>query len=426
MAFNEINIYNSPNFTPESQVRAVFGMPRSIDYITIHHWGDPGLGPTFEGVVNWLCNPRSLVSAQDVITGTGRRVAVIVDYMNASWHAGTAAGNATSIGFECDPRARDEDYEVVAEDVAATWTYYGRIIPLRPHKSWIATACPGSYDLARIHNMALAIYNGEGLPKVATREEVYAAYLEILEREGTELEVQTHINTGMTIGSIRSIMIESPERKRLEARKEAEYAKNEWVTNLKPYTPGDTEYNTSVKLAVLPADGILRYNLETGGVYNNERIPRGTIIDIVAKTKVKGVDYLISRYSKKAGMPSGLVISDLGVPAEPPENEKPLWLKNLQDIADKPMWTRSETPVLKLEDGTVTEMYPINKRVLITHATQIVGKDLLVLEGGTHAIETLYLNDHEIRDPYDDLEKRVSRLEKIIKQIQDYFASLGK
>ena len=122
---------NSPNYTAESAVPSVYGMPRRIDFITIHWWGDPNQQPTFEGVVAWLCNPRSQVSAHDVITGTGSRVAVIVDYKNAAWHTGTSAGNATSLGFECDPRCRDEDYEAVAQDVAETWRYYGREIPLR-------------------------------------------------------------------------------------------------------------------------------------------------------------------------------------------------------------------------------------------------------------------------------------------------------
>ena len=139
--------YNSPNFTANASVAAVFGLPRSIDFITIHWWGDPKTNPSFEGVVAWLCNTRSGVSAHDVITGTGRKVAVIVNYYDAARHAGNARGNATSLGFECDPRCRDEDYAAVAQDVAATWKYYGRIITLRPHSSWTSTKCPGNYDL---------------------------------------------------------------------------------------------------------------------------------------------------------------------------------------------------------------------------------------------------------------------------------------
>src|SRR5690349_8205363 len=115
MANNVDYSQNSPNYTPNAQVRASFGYPRTIDWITIHWWGDPNTQPSYEGVVSWLCQTRSQVSAHDVITGTGSRVAVIVDYNNAAWHAGNALGNASSIGFECDPRCRPEDYEAVSQ-----------------------------------------------------------------------------------------------------------------------------------------------------------------------------------------------------------------------------------------------------------------------------------------------------------------------
>ena len=133
MANNVDYSKNSPNYTPNGSVRAAYGYPRSIDWITIHWWGDPNQNPSYEGIVSWLTQVRSQVSAHDVITGTGRRVAVLVDYTNAAWHAGSAQGNATSLGFECDPRCRQEDYEAVAQDIADTWAYYGRVIPLRKH-----------------------------------------------------------------------------------------------------------------------------------------------------------------------------------------------------------------------------------------------------------------------------------------------------
>jgi N-acetylmuramoyl-L-alanine amidase-like protein len=427
MAKNTVeNQYNSPNFTPNSQVAAVFGRPRSIDYITIHWWGDPNQGPTYEGVVSWLCQPRAQVSAHDVITGTGRRVAVLVDYPNAAWHAGNSVGNATSLGFECDPRCRQEDYEAVAEDVADTWKYYGRMIPLRPHNSWTSTTCPGNYDLNKINAMAVALYNGAPAPKGASVEEVKQAYREVLEREADADGLNHYIASGMTAAQVRADLNASQEKRDLEARKAAEAAKKEWIKNLQPYVTGDTGFTQSVKLAVVPAEGVKVVNLETGSKLNDTVIPRGTNVDITAKTSVNGVPYLISNYSKSKGLANGILASSLAKPAEPPVQEKPEWLKNLQDIADKDFWTRSDTPVLKLADGTVSRTLPINSKVRITHSTQIVGINLLVLDGQTEGIETVYLSDTSISNPDEDLKKRVNALEDIVKKIVEFLSGIFK
>lgn len=417
--------YNSPNFTGNGSVASVFGRPRSIDYITIHWWGDPSSNPSYEGVVAWLCNPRSQVSAHDVITGTGRRVAVLVNYYDAAWHAGNATGNATSLGFECDPRARQEDYESVAEDIADTWKYYGRIIPLRPHKSWTSTACPGSYDLNRLHAMALELYNGVPAKQTATADEVRAAYRDILEREADAGGIQTYTTNGMSIAEVRADLNNSQEKRDLDARKAAEAAKQEWIKNLRPYTEGDNGYQITVKMLVNPAEGVKVINLETGANLNDVIIPRGTVVDVVARTSVKGVDYYISRYSKDKGFANGITASSLIIPVVPPEQEKPEWLKNLQDIEDKDFWTRSETPVLNIENGSVVRTLPVNTKVRITHATQIVGKDLLVLDGQKEVIETVYLSDTPITKPDDDIKDQVNWLTSIINAIIEFFKSLS-
>lgn len=147
MAYNEITNRNSPNF---------WAGGNTIKGITIHWWGDPSTNPSAEGVVNWLCNPASQVSAHFVITGTGRRVWQLVADKDRAWHA--MSGNQSTIGLELDPRCRDEDYDVAAEVIADLWRYYGKL-PLYPHKHWVNTACPGNYDLARLQREAEAKLN---------------------------------------------------------------------------------------------------------------------------------------------------------------------------------------------------------------------------------------------------------------------------
>lgn len=146
MAYTFITNRDSPNYTK--------GRGGSkIDKIVIHWWGDPNTNPSYSGVVNWLCNKASGVSAHEVITGTNRQVTCIVNHGDTAWHAGNWNANLTSIGLELDPRCRDEDYDVVAERIADLWKHYGKL-PLEPHRKFTATACPGNYDLARLKREA--------------------------------------------------------------------------------------------------------------------------------------------------------------------------------------------------------------------------------------------------------------------------------
>lgn len=151
MAYKYETQYNSPNYTPASRAQATWGRARTIEAISIHWWGDPNTGPTYEGVIATLCNPSRGASAHYVATGTGRRVACLVAPGDASW--ATNSANPWTISIECDPRCRDEDYDVVAELISQIRSAYGDL-PLVPHKQFVATACPGNYDLGRLDALA--------------------------------------------------------------------------------------------------------------------------------------------------------------------------------------------------------------------------------------------------------------------------------
>jgi len=132
---------------------------RTVRGITIHHWG--ATGSSFDGIVSWFCDPNTTAktSAHYVAQGANadgsvkKRVACIVDPDVIAWHAGNWQANVDTIGIECRPEARVADYEVVSELVARLWLTYG-VVPLYPHKHWVATACPGKWDLAKIKTMA--------------------------------------------------------------------------------------------------------------------------------------------------------------------------------------------------------------------------------------------------------------------------------
>ncbi|ALY08487.1 endolysin [Arthrobacter phage Anansi] len=142
--------YTAKGFTPAAQVPAVYGGPRTIESITIHHWG--ALGQTHMGVVNFFCVTGPGTTSAHFVSSAGK-THCIVSPLDAAWHAGNGTGNRTSIGIECRPEATDGDYLEVAKLIAWLRSKYGDL-PLIPHRDWQATACPGVWDLARLDKLA--------------------------------------------------------------------------------------------------------------------------------------------------------------------------------------------------------------------------------------------------------------------------------
>lgn len=144
MSYNYLTQFNAnpANFTQGRQGTKITG-------ITIHHWDAPNAGATFEGVIAHFGNPASQVSAHFVATGNGRRVACLVDMSDTAWQAGNWQANLETVGIECDPSWDDATYDVVAELIADIRQAIGDV-PLYPHSHWVATACPGNVDLARL------------------------------------------------------------------------------------------------------------------------------------------------------------------------------------------------------------------------------------------------------------------------------------
>ena len=140
------------NYTPGRQ-------GRKITAIAIHHWGS--LGQTHDGVVNWFCNPAQGAQTSAHFVVSGGRVHCIVSPADTAWHAGNWEANLTTIGIECRPEATDADYKTAAELVRWLWSKYGDL-PLKPHKAFTSTACPGRWDLARLDREARGTTTGGG------------------------------------------------------------------------------------------------------------------------------------------------------------------------------------------------------------------------------------------------------------------------
>ena len=151
-AYEYITKFTSPNQNARNS---------KVKSITIHHWGSRG--QKFDNVVNWLCQKRAGTSAHYVVEAG--KVACIVDPDRRAWHAGNSRGNHESIGIECRPEATEGDYATVAALVADLRAVYGNI-PLKRHRDWTSTACPGVWDIGKIDRLARGVK--PSVPAVST------------------------------------------------------------------------------------------------------------------------------------------------------------------------------------------------------------------------------------------------------------------
>lgn len=233
MSYSYITDRDSPNFTAGSRAMATWGRARTIEAIAIHWWGDPNQNPSAEGIVNHLCNPAAGVSAHFVVTGTGRRAWQLVNFSDASW--ATNSANPYTISIECDPRCRDEDYDVVAEVIAQIRDAFGDL-PLVPHKQFVATACPGNYDLGRLDRLARTKDGSGEWGTVRNKNSVSAdqikqVYRDLLGREADQGGLNTYLTSNFSLDRIRSEIMASPEyierQKMLAAQEAARKAEEE-------------------------------------------------------------------------------------------------------------------------------------------------------------------------------------------------------
>lgn len=122
-----------------------------IRAIAVHHWGQ--MGQTHDGVVDWFCNPAKGAQTSAHFVVSAGKVHCIVSPTDTAWHAGTWPGNLETIGIELRPEASDADYKTAADLVRWLREKYGDL-PLKPHKAFTATTCPGRWDLNRLDREA--------------------------------------------------------------------------------------------------------------------------------------------------------------------------------------------------------------------------------------------------------------------------------
>lgn len=82
---------------------------------------------------------------------------------NTAWHAGNFQVNQKSIGIEHRGAPTmpitDATYNTSADLIADICKRYGKRFPLRAHREFVATACPGTLDLNRLNQLVDARLN---------------------------------------------------------------------------------------------------------------------------------------------------------------------------------------------------------------------------------------------------------------------------
>src|SRR5690554_219937 len=106
----------------------------SCQVIVVHHWDDPAKNPTLSGVLSWLRNPSSQVSAHYIVSD--KTVYQLADETDRCWHALQA--NSFGIGIEIDPNTPGDTYKTVGALVRAIRSRRGNI-PIEPHSKHVNT-----------------------------------------------------------------------------------------------------------------------------------------------------------------------------------------------------------------------------------------------------------------------------------------------
>lgn len=125
---------------------------KPIDLIVLHH-----TACTYTQAIAHFASPTAGTSAHYIVSNKGELAAMLEEYYTA-YHSGNYAVNQRSIAIETEwyesmGGRTDALYETVAKLIADICKFYGLPVntdTIQPHKSFVATQCPGTLDIPRI------------------------------------------------------------------------------------------------------------------------------------------------------------------------------------------------------------------------------------------------------------------------------------
>lgn len=143
------------------------------EFIAIHWWGLPGQTSDVHGTAQYLTTSTS--ASTHFVTSAGV-VYCLVSPTRIAWGQGDGGGgygNNHGISIENNPYCRPEDRETTAQLIAQIRMDFGKNFPLRPHKNFVATQCPGVWEqwipwLDARANQIIAERKGQAAPVAST------------------------------------------------------------------------------------------------------------------------------------------------------------------------------------------------------------------------------------------------------------------
>lgn len=390
----------SPNYTPKGQTAAFYGRPRTIELGAGHWWGDPNAGYSHQGVINGFVNPARQVAAHLVVSAG--RVTQMVNFEDTAWC--TAKANPYTIAIEVDPRLHlggalaDQIKQTLMEAIANLIIPKYGDLQWKPHNQLdnsTGTVC-NPLDWPSIRAGALAIYQGATTPEWKKNLKQIPDQTLLIKRDGAPLRNLANVTEVIKTYAKGTPMLIAGETRvngfrylitqygfvngtgqgfdeyELETQAPPQPVVPEWQRNMKDITP--------VKLTVLVQQTPI---VNLNDLSTIKQLGQGTVIDFVKSTTVNGKEYLISSYSATNAQPNGIARTDVGVPAQPPVNDKPEWLKNWEDIADVDMYARADCELVNLVSGATVKVIPRGEKVEIASATYYLGKRYLITKYST-------------------------------------------
>jgi len=473
MSYQLLPFRQSPNYTPAGQTQAIYGRPASRSEGAGHWWDDPSRFPSFSGVVATLMNPARQASAHDVV-GDGV-VQPLVRREDTSWCTGNA--NPYTYSIETDPQIiyrwraggdkakANRIFETLCERIADV-SMHDKV--WRPHKFWNPSTACNPIEWADVMRRAKEIwvskYQTPAQPKPPASgganivwEKLSKPVEYVANKQPTKLWNFNQTAWGgfgngvkdFNKGDRITIFGKATNKTLGSVYLVTEYSFNNKITNgfnqtdltqyvaPQPPVPVTPEWQrnlvdiTPVKLMVLPAQTPI-VNLNDLSVI--KQLGQGTWIDFTKKTTVNGVVYLISSYSAENAMPNGIKQADVGVPAEPPVNEKPEWLKNWKDIEDVKMYARADTDLVDFNDGKTIKVIPRGTEIAVASTTEWHGHKYAITEysTGKQLGQGIRIDDLDMKPVSDGtpvepspeqptIEENVNWLVKAIKAILAFF-----
>ncbi len=182
---------------------------KPISLIVVHH-----MAGTLAATDSVFQNTQRNTSAHYGVGRNGEVHQYVADG-DTAFHAGNYDINQRSVGIEHEDLASDSytdlEYQTSAALIRSLCLRYNLPInatTIRPHRDFIATACPGSLDINRLINLAKG--NNMGSQAIVDETIVRLCYNGILFRDPVGDEWKVH-NNGQTVESCMRSFIASPE-----------------------------------------------------------------------------------------------------------------------------------------------------------------------------------------------------------------------